>query len=82
MTRGLMIAGALLALFFLLPGCTGVPRDAGFGDVERTVASRIGKRVQWNRGTAADREVEGVVQSMLRAELTADDAVQIALLNK
>lgn len=66
---------------FAVCGCASVPSKAGFDDVERAVSDRAGKRVHWNRGTAADRQVSEVVASMLRKELTADEAVQIALLN-
>jgi cobalt-zinc-cadmium efflux system outer membrane protein len=38
------------------------------------------ERVHWNRGTEADAEVAKSVQAMLDEELTADTAVQIALL--
>ena len=66
----------------LLAGCAAVPRDAGFGDVRATVAERTGgKRVRWNQGTAADAAVAREVRSLLNGELTADEAVQIALLN-
>src|SRR5207247_2658345 len=37
--------------------------------------------VRWNRGTTEDRAVEAEVAAALRKELTADDAVKIALLN-
>jgi cobalt-zinc-cadmium efflux system outer membrane protein len=63
-----------------LAGCASVPREAGFGDVEKVVADRSGKRVHWDQGTPADAEVADVVRSMLRKELNADEAVQIALL--
>ena len=62
-------------------GCANVPGDAGFGDVERAVAERIGSRVHWNRGSAADEAVAETVRSMLSRELGVDEAVQIALLN-
>jgi cobalt-zinc-cadmium efflux system outer membrane protein len=62
-------------------GCATVPREAGFGDVEATVAERIGQRVHWNQGTASDQAVAEIVRSMLAKDLTADEAVQIALLN-
>jgi cobalt-zinc-cadmium efflux system outer membrane protein len=73
------VGSALFAC--LLAGCANVPPDAGFSDVESAIAQRTGKRVQWNRGTEADKHVEAAIRSMLGNELTADDAVQIALLN-
>jgi outer membrane protein, heavy metal efflux system len=73
--RCLLIAGVAV-----LVGCASVPKEAGFGDVEHIVGDRTGKRVHWDQGTAADTEVADVVRSMLRKELTANEAVQIALL--
>ena len=68
-------------LLLLVTGCATVPREAGFPDVERTVAERTGLRVHWNQGTESDKAVEAQVRAMLRKELTAEEAVQIALLN-
>src|SRR5438045_1448774 len=71
----------LAATSLALGGCATVPRDAGFGDVEQLVAERTALRVQWNRGTAADRAVEEMIRQSIASELTIDQAVQIALLN-
>jgi outer membrane protein, heavy metal efflux system len=72
----------LIALSIVTIGCANVPREAGFGDVEKNVAGRIdGKRVHWNQGTGADQEVAQAVDDMLDRQLSADDVVQIALLN-
>ena len=80
MTAGRMMIGLLSAA--LVGGCATVPREAGFPDVERAVAERTGgKRVHWNQGTASDAAVAESVNAMLAQELTADEAVQIALLN-
>jgi cobalt-zinc-cadmium efflux system outer membrane protein len=62
-------------------GCATVPRDAGFGDVRALVAERTGNRVHWNRGAESDPAVEAALRGMLQEELTAERAVQIALLN-
>lgn len=63
-------------------GCAAVPREAGFPDVEKTVADRTGgKRVHWNQGTASDAAVHESVRTLLSNELSADEAVQVALLN-
>lgn len=64
-----------------IAGCATVPRDSGFGDVQREVAGRTGQRVTWNRGTSADRAVDAAVRSLLSEGLGANEAVQIALLN-
>lgn len=71
---------AALALFGLA-GCASQSSESAFRDLANTVHARTGKRVQWNRGTPQDAEAERFVQSLLRRPLTAESAVQIALLN-
>ncbi len=69
----------LAAVVLLLVGCS--TRRATLDKVQETVASRTGQRVQWNRGGPEDAQIEQAVQSLLRRDLTANSAVQIALLN-
>ena len=61
--------------------CPAASLDRSFDDVSGVVMSRTGKRVQWNRGTAQDAEAERYVRAQLKRPLTANTAVQIALLN-
>ncbi len=61
--------------------CSAASLDQSFGDVSNTVLSRTGKRVQWNRGTPQDAAAEAYVRSLLKRPLTANAAVQVALLN-
>jgi cobalt-zinc-cadmium efflux system outer membrane protein len=49
--------------------------------VEKSVAERTGKRVQWDREASIRDEVRQTVKKLLRRPLTADTAAQIALLN-
>jgi cobalt-zinc-cadmium efflux system outer membrane protein len=78
-TRGLLLAIPLLAVF--LAGCASVePREA-FPDVERLVGERSDKKIRWNEGTTKDRGVEAEIDALLSSELSADAAVQVALLN-
>ena len=75
-----------LIIFFLLlvlivTGCAQVPKEAGFNDVESLVGDRVNYRLSWNQGSETDREVEKAIQELLKATLTPDTAVQIALLN-
>jgi outer membrane protein, heavy metal efflux system len=74
------ICGAVLTLLFMA-GCTPAAKDAGFGSVQQTVRDRTGYQVQWDRGTQADQMAAQSIRSLLRQELTADAAVQVALLN-
>ena len=77
-----LIASSLVVVAAVTAGgCSSVPREAGFGDVARNVAERTGSRIHWDRGTRSDAAVAESVGAMLRQELTADEAVQVALLN-
>jgi cobalt-zinc-cadmium efflux system outer membrane protein len=81
-SRRARIAAALAAAaLFLLPGCGSVNPRPSFHDVQQTVQSQTGHRVQWLQGGKEDRAVEESVAALLRQELTADAAVQIALVN-
>src|SRR5712691_1544592 len=73
--------GVIVFPLSMLVGCANVPREAGFSEVEQTVAARTGKRIHWSQGNDADRSVKAAITSMLQKELTVDDAVQVALLN-
>src|SRR5437867_7189332 len=62
-------------------GCAHVDPNPAFRELANTVHLRTGKRVQWNRGSAEDAQAQSAVASLLSRPLTADSAVQIALLN-
>src|SRR6266566_2565644 len=64
-----------------LAGCAHVDPNPAFQELANTVHLRTGKRVQWNRGNAEDAEAQAAVSSLLSRPLTADSAVQVALLN-
>jgi cobalt-zinc-cadmium efflux system outer membrane protein len=72
---GLLLSAGALA------GCAHVDPNPAFADLAKTVHLRTGKRVQWNRGSAEDAEAQAAVTSLLSRPLTANSAVQIALLN-
>ena len=55
--------------------------QASLDRVQTTVAEQTGKRIHWNRGGVEDAQIEQGVQTLLRRELTAERAVQVALLN-
>ena len=65
----------------LLGGCASFSKDGGFGDVQTATQSRIGKDVVWARDDATRAESRARVERLLAAPVSADDAVQIALLN-
>jgi len=63
-----------------LAGCASIQPKAGFTDVSQQVSQRTGKQVHWKKGGPEDESVEVSVQQLLQNELTADEAIQIALL--
>src|SRR5438876_953179 len=71
----------LLSGAVALVGCAHVDPNPAFRELANTVHLRTGKRVQWNRGSAEDAQAQAVVTSLLSRPLTANSAVQIALLN-
>ena len=76
------ITAAIALPVALTAGCATAPRDAGFGDVSRSVAERAKVDVvRWDQGTPADKDAQRSVDALLANELTPDAAVQVALLN-
>jgi outer membrane protein TolC len=75
--RRLAVAAAALALV----GCTTFSADGGFGEVERIAKERLGKDVSWQRKDEEAARARAEMQRLLAEELSAGDAVQIALLN-
>ncbi len=72
---------AALAAIMLLGGCASFSQDGGFGLVEQTTKSQLGKDVAWAR-TASEREATARrVAELLAKPLSVDAAVQLALLN-
>jgi len=63
----------------VLTSCVSVPRDAGTGDVQQTITQRGGPTIEWRAQPAKDDD--GRIGAMLADDLTADEAVAIALLN-
>jgi cobalt-zinc-cadmium efflux system outer membrane protein len=78
-----MIGRSLLSAVgaLTLAGCVRTARDAGFAKVENLVNERLGKRVQWQRSMGPDEQIDKSIRSMLQKDLSAEEAVQIALLN-
>jgi outer membrane protein, heavy metal efflux system len=70
----------LLLIPLIAPGCRTNP-TAGFGDVQKTVAQRTGHSIEWPRTISDTDKADVAVTQLLQTNLTADSAVQIALLN-
>jgi cobalt-zinc-cadmium efflux system outer membrane protein len=64
----------------LVSGCSKIPpSDDGF--VSCTIANKIGSEVEWSQGYCRDEKVDDFIENAIAHELTADKAIQIALLN-
>ena len=74
-------AVALLVSAAVLVGCASFTPDAGFGVVQRTTQERIGRDLHWARTDADLDTIAQRVAQLLAKPLSADDAVQIALLS-
>lgn len=75
------LVAAILALGALATGCASTSPQAPFEDVKREVQARSGHKVGWSRGDGDEaKKIERAVDDLLRRDLTADAAVQIALL--
>src|SRR5712692_4170690 len=73
--------GLVCLLLFGLTGCASVDLRAGFPEVSAAVAERSTAKIVWSEGTDLDREAEEKLRALWQKRLTADDAVQIAMLN-
>ncbi len=62
-------------------GCASIEPRPGFEQVSQTIDQRLHKQIHWDRGGADAEPVRKHVAELLRAELTADTAVQVALLS-
>lgn len=73
--------GWLCLLLVGLSGCASVNLNAGFSEVGAVVEERAATKIVWNRGTELDLEASETLRALLQTNFTADDAVQIAMLN-
>jgi len=65
----------------LLGGCASFSPDGGFGVVEQAARDRLGKELRWARTPAGQAGIDQRVSELLGKPISADDAVQIVLLN-
>ena len=68
------------ALSLLATSCSNVPQ-ADDGSISCSIEHRINSQVEWRQGGCQDEEIEGFIAAATESELTADMAIQIALLN-
>jgi len=65
----------------LLGGCASFSEDGGFDAIQFATQSRLQKDVAWARDDASRSQSQSRIDALLAKPLSADDAVQIALLN-
>jgi outer membrane protein TolC len=65
----------------LLAGCASLSPDGGFSSVEQAVESRTGAQAKWVRSEDEANTVRARIKELVAKPLSAQDAVQIALLN-
>jgi cobalt-zinc-cadmium efflux system outer membrane protein len=73
------LSGAVVLL--ALSACASVAPRQQLPAVEQQVGARLDQKVSWNQGREEDRQAEAMVRRLLAEPLSADAAVQIALLN-
>ena len=65
----------------LTAGCAGFSADGGFAPVQQTAKARLGMQVVMARSDAEREQIDRRVAELLAQPVSADAAVQIALLN-
>jgi outer membrane protein TolC len=78
--RALALTGVAWAIA-LLAGCVSFSPDAGFDSVKASVQERTGVDPRWTRNPRDEVDARAAVQRLLSGPLTAEAAVQIALVN-
>lgn len=68
-------------LSLTLGGCVSKGGREAFSPVQQTISDRLGMRVRWNQGTKADQDADEAIKQLLSQPLSAEQAVQVALLN-
>ena len=69
------------AVMIVASGCAGVSQQASLSAIQDEVEQRIDYTVLWNRSADTEKKVAQSIRRLLEETLTADAAVQIALLN-
>ena len=64
-----------------LSGCASFSADGGFGPVAQSAKDRLGKELRWAKSDADRDAIDRRVAELLTKPLSAEDAVQVALLN-
>jgi cobalt-zinc-cadmium efflux system outer membrane protein len=77
-----LVTPSILSGALLVSGCAAsLSPDPAFHLVAATVQDRTGKQIQWDSGSEADQRAHSHIDHLLKKQLSAPKAVQIALLN-
>ncbi len=76
-----LVRAGLCAGFVVLGGCASFSQDGGFATVEQASQAQLDKQVTWVKTPEQRSQVAERVAELLAQPLTADAAVQVALLN-
>ena len=71
----------LLVIALVMNACAQIDPQPGFEETRISVNQRIGQEIHWKHGGEEDAPIREKVHALLGKPLTADTAVQIALLN-
>jgi outer membrane protein TolC len=77
----MMRLGFAALLLLLLGGCASFSANGGLGVVQQTAKDRLGKQLVLAKSEADQETIAQRVSELLAKPLSADDAVQVALLN-
>ena len=80
MRHGPKALGLVVVLLPVLGGCASARSSGGLTEVQDLLTPRLGQPVQWVAGTPEDTAVTEAIRNLLASPLTADSAVQLALL--
>ncbi|MFY7865483.1 TolC family protein [Roseateles sp.] len=80
MTRARLTAPMLL-LALLLGGCASLDPEARFEPIKTQAQQHLNKDLQWARSPQERQAIQDRVHELLQAPLSAEQAVQLALLN-
>jgi outer membrane protein TolC len=72
---------AVISAALALGGCATFSKDGGFDSVTRETRAQLNKDVRWPRTEQEQAKDDAQVAELLRHALSAEDAVQIALLD-
>ncbi len=64
-----------------ITGCAQIQPKAGFEQVEQMISNRLNQQIRWVQNSEEDLAVQEQIKQLLSKDLSADSAVQIALLN-